>query len=285
MIPYYACLDRLLAGGYQGRAVAPVPPMSALTLAIEDNGDGSGGVAIVSGAGSSATVSVQLSSFTLGLGAQGSWTNAGNRTGSGTLSVVAAPGHYFAYALATGSGMPVVSVPIYATLTDAAQAPQYQCLLAAQARIQALGLPGLASANVIWRKLALDRLLGAGQPTQFPCVLLTPAKESMDPAQGLTALDDVVYGVLCTIVDADNQEPTLQANFARYALWRWKIAMAFRSQGLAGVTVLVNGQPQPGIYNAYVEPADVVLPAAWSANLYASALLLRFVSREPRGVY
>ena len=101
----------------------------------------------------------------------------------------------------------------------------------------------------------------------------------------LAVLDDSDYGVQCTIVIADNQEPTLQAGFAQVAQWRWKIAMAFRSQELAGVTVKVDGQPQPGIFNAYVEPAEVVLPAAWSANLFASALLLRFVSREPRGLY
>ena len=38
------------------------------------------------------------------------------------------------------------------------------------------------------------------------------------------------------------------------------------------------------IINAYVEPADQLIPSAWTANLYASALLIRFVSREPRGM-
>lgn len=285
MIPYYACLERALAGGWQRAAQSTGSSPASLTLSVADNGDGTGGMASIVGARASATVSLFLSPFSGGLGAAGSWTPSGQRTGNGTIGITAPPGHYFAYAVAAAADPPAVSAPVYVALTDNTQSPHYQCLLAAQARVQALSLPGLAAESVIWRKLPLDRLLGASQPTSLPCVLLTPVKESMDPAQGLSALDDVVYGVQCTIVAADNQEPTLQANFAQYTLWRWKIAMAFRLQSLTGVTVKVGGQPQPGIYNAYVEPAEVVLPAAWSANLYASALLLRFVSREPRGLY
>ena len=150
----------------------------------------------------------------------------------------------------------------------------YQCLLAAQEVIQGLGLDGVSSENVVVRKLPLDRALGADQPTTLPAILLSPQRETMDPHAGLTGLDDVVYGVLVTMVDADNQEPTLALNLDRYTLWREQIARAFRSQRLAAV---------PQVINTYIEPADPIVPEAWQNNLFAGALALRFVSREPRG--
>jgi len=155
------------------------------------------------------------------------------------------------------------------------QSVSYRCLLAAQAVIQSLGLANVDAANVVVRKLPLDRGLGAGLPIQFPAVLLTPERETMDPTAGVAGLDDVVYGVRVTVVDVDNQESTLLANLDKYSLWREQIARAFRNQRLSGV---------PEVINAHVDPADPILPDAWQDNLYAAGLLLRFVSREPRSV-
>ena len=191
-------------------------------------------------------------------------------------------GHYFGYAQSLDAdGGTTVSPVDYFTVTDGAQAIAYQCLTAAQARIQSLSLPNLDNANVIVRKLPIDRYLGPGQTTGLPAILLTPVTEQMPPLEGVNAKDDVTYGVLCTIVDADNQEPTLSANLPQYTLWRQSIARAFRNQRLNGVTSPAGSNP---IINAFVEPGDQLVPAAWTANLYASAVLLRFVSREGRGV-
>ncbi len=153
------------------------------------------------------------------------------------------------------------------------QSVSYRCLLAAQAVIQSLSLPGVASDSVVIRKAPLDRGLGAGQFTQFPVVLLTPERETMNPTAGVVGLDDVVYSVLVTVIDIDNQEPTLAANLDTQSLRREMIARAFRNQRLAGA---------PEIINASVEPAEPLIVAAWQDNLYAAALVLRFVSREPR---
>lgn len=160
------------------------------------------------------------------------------------------------------------------TFTDGAlvQSVGYRCLLAAQTVIQSLSLLGVGG-NVIVRKLPLDRGLGAGRLNSLPAVLLTPERESMNPAAGVTGLDDVVYGVRVTVIAADNQESTLAANLDIYSLWREQIARAFRNQRLSGV---------PEVINAYVDPAEPLDFDAWQDNLYVAALLLRFVSREPR---
>ena len=281
MIPYYQLL--LQAGddgAYLASPPAPPPTKSVPVLSVSDNGDGSGATASIAGSDSSAEVTVSVGRFGGQLGSM-AWNTAGSRVGNGGLSLSIPPGQYFGYASALDvDGTSSVSPVIYFVATDGAEAIAYQCLTAAQARIQLLGLPNLEYGNVIVRKLPIDRYLGAGQPTGLPAIRLTPATEQMPPLEGVNAKDDVTYGVLCTIVDAYNQEPTLTANLPQFTLWRQSIARAFRSQRLPGVTSPTGGNP---IINAIVEPADQLIPAAWSANLYASALLLRFVSREPRG--
>jgi hypothetical protein len=147
-------------------------------------------------------------------------------------------------------------------------------LLATQQAIQSLGLDGLDSASVVVQKLPVDRHLGAADAAALPAVLITPAGENIDPAGGTNLMDDVTYAVRVTLIDRDNQEPTLIANVDRYLMWRQRIARTFRNQSLAAV---------PEIYTTHVEPGDVVDPSAWESNLLTSVLMLRFVSREPRG--
>jgi hypothetical protein len=108
----------------------------------------------------------------------------------------------------------------------------------------------------------------------LPAILITPQGETVDPNSGTNLMDDVTYAVRVTLVDRDNQEPTLIANVDRYFVWRQRIARTFRNQPLAAV---------PEIYTTTLEPGDVVDAAAWESNLFASVLTLRFVSREPRG--
>jgi hypothetical protein len=147
-------------------------------------------------------------------------------------------------------------------------------LLATQQSIQSLDLDGVDTASVVVQKLPVDRHLGIADGVALPAILITPQGESIDPASGTNLMDDVTYAVRVTLVDRDNQEPTLVANIDRYLIWRQRIARTFRNQPLTAV---------PEIYTTILEPGDVVDAAAWESNLFASVLTLRFVSREPRG--
>ena len=90
---------------------------------------------------------------------------------------------------------------------------------------------------------------------------------------GTNCQDDVVQPVLVTLIDQDQQEKTLEKNLSKYMGWLESIRKQFHNKGLTGVSA---------VYTCTVEPADVVLPQAWQANLWASALLLKFISRETR---
>ena len=147
-------------------------------------------------------------------------------------------------------------------------------LLATQQSIQSLGLDGIDPSSVVVQKLPVDRHLGIADGVALPAILITPEGETIDPASGTNLMDDVTYAVRVTLVDRDNQEPTLVANVDRYFVWRQRIARTFRNQTLAAV---------PEIYTTTLDPGDVVDSAAWESNLFASVLTLRFVSREPRG--
>lgn len=165
---------------------------------------------------------------------------------------------------------------VYSTALDTSESIHYQCLEAAQTRIRSLALVGIASANVVVKKLPIDRLIARKTgPIPLPCILLTPRRQVMDPKQGVTSMDDVMYPILCTIVATDNQEPTLVDGLTEQTLWIERIAKAFRNQRLPGVSSIVITS---------VDPQDVVAPRLWTQNVLASGLLLKFVSREPRGL-
>ena len=157
-------------------------------------------------------------------------------------------------------------------ISSDAVAVQYNCMVQVQTVIRALGLTGIASASVVVKKLPLERVK-KNDGLSFPVVMITPARSPLNPAAGDNVQDDVVYGILVTLMDADNQEPTLALNLPRNVLWLERTRRAFHCKRLPNVAT---------VYTCAVEPAEPVLPQAWAQNLWASALLLKFTSREHR---
>ncbi len=147
-----------------------------------------------------------------------------------------------------------------------------RCLAAVQARIRSLSLAGLSSGNVVVSKVALERNLTGDA---LPAILLSPHRAAMPATAGTNASDDVSYDVLVTICDRDDQDPTEELNLDRHLLWREQVARTFRNQRLSGV---------PEVINAAVEPAEGLFEQAWQHELLASALLIRFTTRELRGI-
>lgn len=161
----------------------------------------------------------------------------------------------------------------------------YQVLAAVKTKIEALSLPVDSSTRapgVVIRKVAVDRntagTVSVTGKQRLPLIILAPWRETMDPRAGVNSADDVVYGVLCLILAADNQEGTLAADLSKHLYWREQIANAFRLQPQVmrtlGVTTIID---------ASVEPMDASIREAWADGYFASALLLKFTSREARG--
>jgi len=240
-------------------------------LAINDHGDGSGATATVSGAESDSTTTILLRTFN-GEPGDGSWTQAGAIDGNGTVELMLPAGHYFAYAISAVESIHVLSRVAYFVVSDGLESIHTRCLTAVQARIRLLSLDGVANERVVIEKVPTGRNLSAG--SGLPAIVLSPERAAMPASAGTNGADDVHYDVLVAILDRDNQEPTLAANLDRHLLWRQQIARAFRNQRLPGV---------PEVINSEVEPAEGLLDEAWKRELMASALRLRFTSRETRG--
>lgn len=242
-------------------------PISTPTLTVTDNADGSGGIATIAGGDVAAANDVFLQSVDGELGTS-SWTIAGSRTGNGTVNLAVTPGFYWCKIESSAAGERVTSNLVYACFTDGELAVLYRCLVAAQARIQSLSLPGISNERIVIRKVPDDKNIPK------PAVILTPYRqESLNPAEGTNNRDDVGYNVFIAALDADNQNQT--SNFARNLHWRESIRQAFHNQRLTGV---------PEIINATVEPLPVIDTQAWfDRNTCVSALIVQFTSREPRG--
>lgn len=248
----------------------------ALSLSMIDNGDGSGGKAVVSGADTNTTTTVFAQAVSGDLGTN-IWVSQGTlSSGNGTLAVAPVPlGYYWWYATGTVSGVtPTISNFVYQNVTNGLDPVHWRVMLGAQAVIQSLMLPGIANTNVVIRKVPTDRDVGQGKTYGFPCVQIAPViQEQMVPTEGVCQLDDVGYPVGVFFVSNDNQDEV--QNHSRYLKWRQSTARALRNQRISTAHE---------IYNCYVEPNLIIDPSAFfSQMLFVSTLVLRFRSREVRG--
>jgi hypothetical protein len=245
----------------------------AVTLAITDNADGTGGVATISGANPAATITVYSQTVSGELGTA-TWTARGSRVGNGTIALAPAPGigYYWWRAVEDLAGVLAASNFVYQNITDGDQSLHYRCLLAVQARIQSLNLAGVAGASVVIREAPTDRGMGDGGAVAMPAILVTPvAVEQLVIAT--SARDDVGFPIFVGIVDISNQE--LAIDLATRLKWREQIIRAFSNQRLTGVAE---------VHQVTVEPGSILQPGAYQQNLFASALVVFCQARLTRGL-
>ncbi|MBS0207809.1 MAG: hypothetical protein JSS27_02545 [Planctomycetes bacterium] len=148
-----------------------------------------------------------------------------------------------------------------------------RCAWQVQAAIRALALPGLRPAAVAIRTLpSLRESVGERIPA-LPAVLVCPlGRESNETLAATNRSDTVGYPVGVAIVAAADQMSADRRSL--YLVWRERIVRAFRHQRLAGVDEVLT---------CVVEPEPVVAAEAWLRNVWHSAVVLRFIAREPRG--
>lgn len=243
----------------------------ALAFTITDNGDGTGGVCAVTGSGGG-TNSLYYASFDGSHGSY-SWTLVGSRSGDGNITIASPSpvplGYYLWQVINVTAGVTTVGPVVLGNLTDATTAVHYRILEAVRVGVNACALSGIPSAQVhrVWLPRVLEGLV------TYPAVLICPAGAETDVSQ-LVGRDDVGYPVLVALVD--KQQADNAANMPRNLLWRQKVARYFRWQRLAGVTEVQ--------LPTQIIPDQVVIPEAFAKNLFMSAILFRFISREPRGL-
>jgi hypothetical protein len=245
----------------------------SLTLTITDNADGTGGVATIDGTWTGGDITLHCGRFDGEIGAV-MWFTETDIPGNLSVPIVTpwniGKGHFWAY----GESADGLFGLQYFAFTNGNDAVQYQALYAVQSRLRLLLLSGIASSSIVVKKLPVRRLVKE-LIVAMPAILITPAKGSMNPTAGTNALDDPVYAVLLTIVEADNQDVTVETNLERHTKWHEQIERAFQNQRLPGVTE---------IYNCAVEPQEPISLPEWMQQLYTSSILLKFTARVPRGL-
>ncbi len=157
--------------------------------------------------------------------------------------------------------------------STAGEAVQYAIEAQIQTDIRALGLTDVVSASVVVKKILASNWSKEVDNLSYPLILITPQKPALPPNLGSNVQDDVIYGVLVTLVDNDNQEPTLEANHNKYLMWLEQIRKQFHNKRLSNVST---------VYTCQVEQHEPAMPGPWRDNVWASALLIKVFSRETR---
>lgn len=261
-------LAGLLLTGF-GAGLAPSPP-DAPTLSVADDGDDTGATATIADSSAGSANVVYTRAVSGGIGST-SWTNSGNRTGDGTVSLSLAAGYYWAYVESTLNSQVVTSNVVYFVVTTGDDPVFEQCLDGVLARLQGMTFAGLNTANFTRRKLPWNRKLTSGEAK--PGAFITPAPERQDSRAGTNQRDDIGYGVAIVVVRVSNED--LTSNEGATLLWRQQINMAFRNQRLDGVTEN---------YRCDVEPGSVFNSSLFGNGYDVFSMTIRCWCRETRGL-
>ena len=248
-------------------------PVNEPTLSIVDAATGGAGTATVSGSTGGTTNTLYGQPYDPAFAVR-PWRTVGSRSGDGAIAFTLPLGHWAFYVKSVLAAESEVSRLHYGAITDAArQSVQVQCLEAAAVRVRALNLPGLANKSIVVEDLPWSRLFEGDNPRlPLPGVLICPTgSERIVIANNMR--DDVGYPVLISITARVNQE--LQSYLPRYTLWRQAIERAFRWGRLPGVATVIS---------MTLEPGTIVVPEPFLRQIWHSSLVVRCVSREPRGL-
>jgi len=138
-----------------------------------------------------------------------------------------------------------------------------------QSEIQGLSLVDIADDHLHVQKVPSTRNFTA---SDFPAILIAPAgAPKFNKTGGTNLRDEIEYPVGVYIVDADNQDQTVNRN--KYLNWYEIILKKFRTPRLSGVDTIIN---------SYVSPGLVVDPGWFEAGEFHAGMTLWFISWETR---
>lgn len=142
-------------------------------------------------------------------------------------------------------------------------------LTTVKTEIQGLSLDGIANDHIYIQKVPTTRGFSSGD---FPAVLIAPlGAPKLNPQAGTNLRDQIEYPVGTFMVDADNQNQTINRN--KYLEWYEAIMKKFRTPRLSGVDSVVN---------SYVAPGVVVDQDWFQVGEYHAGMTLWFISWETR---
>lgn len=149
-------------------------------------------------------------------------------------------------------------------------------LQAVKTGITGLSLSGLSSSSVIVCKTSLIRKKEFDTGS-LPAVTVAPiGSEQINTAAGSNVRDDVVYGIVISIVGSDEQDQGTSRD--TWFGWRQSIRRKFHNKldAFSSITAAA-------IINSTVTPGPIVDKDSWLDNsLFVSHLLIQVTSRESR---
>ena len=234
---------------------------------VVDNANGTATATIANGdAGAVNTVYTRriTGGFKTGL-----WTSSGTLTGNGIVPLTLTAGHYFAQ-VRTNTG--AVSSLVYFTVTDGTAPIEKTILEAVRARLILLDLSGIADANVL---VFVEKPPTIRDLATRPAIAIYSPKREFPLDQAVNSHDGISYSVVVCAIDTIDITTEITDGPVR-ALWIEQIARGFSRQLLTGATT---------VYDCVVSPLDTPVRSNWQTdNLWVSGHVLKFTSREPRGM-
>ncbi len=238
-------------------------PLTAPTLSLVDNADGSGALATLAGGDAAATNTVYVQSQY-----ETAFSSKGSRTGDGTVSLTLVPGFlYAAYCSSTKTTETAVSnLVCFFGVTNGVSAVHDTILTAVLANAQALTLAELPASQMY--KLRDPTAINV----TMPALLICPGPDERIELK-TNLRDDIEYPVLVAIASRDAMAS--EANLARDLRWREQLINYFRQPRLSGY---------PDGFFHRIEPKVIFDPADPAYQIISSAFLLFVRGRIARGV-
>ncbi len=261
-------------------------PLAVPTLTVVDFGDGSSGVATISGSDPASTNVVSVLRVTGDLRA-GAWddsicspiSNSGpsspnyDGTGDGDFAIIGdGPAYYFVKCQSTlGAASVTSNIPLF-NVADNTQSIEKRCMDAVVTRLRLLNFVG-DTANDNPGANIFEKFWPDESTTLFPCIFVTFEGEREIEKGGTNVRDDILYPVRVSLYDLKPASWDRPLN--KFTLWRQQIYRAFREQRLPGV---------PEVYTCKPETQLICDPKLPYYSHFITGLLLRFIARDIRGL-
>lgn len=217
----------------------------ALTLAITDNANGTGGVATISG---SLGGNVALYRRTVAASSLSIPTQVSSRFGDGTITGLSALGYYSWYAIEAES---ITSNTVFQPMTANGDSIYDRCLVMLKDRIDGLQLTTIGGQAVG----TYIRQLGSMADVSLPCILLMIADQIPELMGGGNMRD--IYGYRIAGVIVESTAPESDENRDRYLMWHEKVHRRTDQQRWdLRVPELDRVEVQPGPIIASPKPED-----------------------------
>lgn len=253
----------ILRFGGSGGGVVSIP-----SLAIVDNGDGTGAVATIVDSDVTAVNMIQVLRLEHGF-LDMQIEDVQSRIGDGEVTLDLSPGLYFGLIASTVNGRTATSSLVFFRVTLGNEPMHYSILQAAGSVIGALSLEGLPAGHLIVRAQP-----PASGVVVVPSIVVTTEGETEQELSGWNDKDQISYPV--RVLFFLESGVTNEIDESRLYGWREAIRKAFRKQRLAGVSE---------VFTCSVE--NLQITDLLTLDIYSKlvgGIVLRFHVMESRGI-